>query len=273
MLFSQGNVARLIKKFLNSNLPCGKVGSVLTGYLAIAIGAGTTMILQSSSVFTSALTPLVGVGVLHINRMFPLTLGANIGTTLTAILASLGINDNFADAFQTALCHLFFNLLGVLIWYPLPFMRKVPIGMAKALGNTVGKYRWFAGVYIVVIFFIFPGGVFLLSLAGWYIVLGVAGPIFLLFCIVGVINACQIKCPRVLPSCMRNWDCCPRFLHSLAPYDKVCSLCCRCCKGCTDDVDEDDTVHMNHFDEPEAIKVNGAVDSKANGLANPGYVD
>ena len=47
------------------------------------------MLVQSSSIFTSALTPLVGVGILHLDRMYPLTLGANIGTTFTAILASL----------------------------------------------------------------------------------------------------------------------------------------------------------------------------------------
>ncbi|PKU32113.1 sodium-dependent phosphate transport protein 2b [Limosa lapponica baueri] len=61
----------------------------LAGYLAMLAGAGMTFVVQSSSVFTSAITPLVGIGVISIERSYPLTLGANIGTTTTAILAAL----------------------------------------------------------------------------------------------------------------------------------------------------------------------------------------
>ena len=60
-----------------------------TGYVAIIVGCGLTMLVQSSSIFTSAITPLVGVGILHLDRMYPLTLGANLGTTFTAILAAM----------------------------------------------------------------------------------------------------------------------------------------------------------------------------------------
>ena len=45
-----------------------------------------TFLVQSSSVFTSALTPLVGLGVISVERVYPLTLGSNIGTTTTALL-------------------------------------------------------------------------------------------------------------------------------------------------------------------------------------------
>jgi sodium-dependent phosphate cotransporter len=104
----------------------------LTGYLAILLGTGLTILVQSSSVFTSTLTPLVGSGVLHIKRMYPLTLGANIGTTFTAILASLAIaGDGFERSMQVALCHFFFNIIGVMVWYPIPAMRKIPVTLAK----------------------------------------------------------------------------------------------------------------------------------------------
>lgn len=53
----------------------------LNGYASMAIGAGLTMLVQSSSITTSVLTPLVGIGVLPLEAMYPLTLGANIGTT------------------------------------------------------------------------------------------------------------------------------------------------------------------------------------------------
>jgi hypothetical protein len=98
--------------------------------------------LQSSSIFTSALTPLVGVGVVHIDRMYPLTLGANIGTTITAILASLTADSSkLYLTLQVALCHLFFNVIGIIIWYPVPAMRKVPLGAAKALGESCSCWR------------------------------------------------------------------------------------------------------------------------------------
>ena len=60
----------------------------ITGYLAILVGLALTFLVQSSSVFTAALTPLVGIGVVSLEIMYPLTLGANIGTTTTAIIAS-----------------------------------------------------------------------------------------------------------------------------------------------------------------------------------------
>jgi sodium-dependent phosphate cotransporter len=61
----------------------------VNGVVAIAIGAGITVLVQSSSITTSVLTPLVGVGCIQLEQMFPLTLGANIGTTVTGLLASL----------------------------------------------------------------------------------------------------------------------------------------------------------------------------------------
>ncbi|XP_073792163.1 sodium-dependent phosphate transport protein 2A isoform X6 [Danio rerio] len=95
----QGQVAKAIQKVINTDFPFPF--SWLTGYLAILIGAGMTFVVQSSSVFTSAITPLIGIGVISIERAYPLTLGSNIGTTTTAILAGLASpGDKLAAAFQ-----------------------------------------------------------------------------------------------------------------------------------------------------------------------------
>lgn len=59
--------------------------------------------------------------------------------------------------------HLFFNVFGIMIYYPIPFMR-FPIPMCKALGNITAEYRWFAIVYLVFMFFLMPAVVFMLSL-------------------------------------------------------------------------------------------------------------
>ncbi|MGH0172929.1 UNVERIFIED_CONTAM: hypothetical protein FKN15_064556 [Acipenser sinensis] len=114
----KGQVARVIKKILNTDFPFPF--SWVTGYIAIVVGAGMTFIVQSSSVFTSAITPLVGIGVISIERAYPLTLGSNIGTTTTAILAAMASpGETLANSLQIAICHFFFNISGILLWYRL----------------------------------------------------------------------------------------------------------------------------------------------------------
>nr|KAG5712138.1 hypothetical protein BaRGS_014488 [Batillaria attramentaria] len=241
----KGTIAKVLQRFINSDLP--GVLKYFTGYLAILIGAGLTILVQSSSIFTSALTPLVGVGAIHIDRMYPLTLGSNIGTTVTSILAALASDPSgFKNSFQVALCHLFFNLSGILVWYPVPFMRRVPIGLAKKLGETVFHYRWFAFVYLVFMFFLFPLIVFGLSLAGWQLLLGVAGPFALLAIFVATVNILKAKKPSVLPEELRSWDELPEIFRSLAPYDRLivrmgrtCTCYGACRKSAANDEDED----------------------------------
>lgn len=86
--------------------------------------------------------------------MFPLTLGANIGTTVTGLLASM-VSDS-VEALQVALCHLFFNITGIVIWYPIPFMRRVPLNGARALGRATRRSKLIPAVYIVTVFIIIP---------------------------------------------------------------------------------------------------------------------
>jgi len=126
----------------------------LNPYLAILVGTGITILVQSSSITTSVLTPLVGVGVIQLETMLPLTLGANIGTTFTALLASLVSSS--VESLQVALCHLFFNLSGILVWFVVPFMRAIPLAAARSLGKVTRHWRFFPVVYILVIFFAIP---------------------------------------------------------------------------------------------------------------------
>merc|ERR1719183_2716938 len=78
--------------------------------------------------------------------MFPLTLGANIGTTITGILSATVVTSNPVEAWQVALCHLFFNLIGIAIWYPIPAM-KTPLEKIETLkhesfrGSTLYKQQ------------------------------------------------------------------------------------------------------------------------------------
>lgn len=126
----------------------------LNDVLAMIVGAVVTMIVQSSSVVTSALTPLAGVGALELRKMLPLTLGANIGTCATGILAALAIMQR--DAIQISLCHLMFNVFGILIWFPAPAMRRVPLGAAALLGLYASFFRFVPALYIAIAFLLVP---------------------------------------------------------------------------------------------------------------------
>ena len=86
--------------------------------------------------------------------MFPITLGANIGTTVTGLLASLVSGS--VNALQVALAHLFFNISGIIIWYPIPWMRQWPLRIARFLGHATRRNRYFPIFYIVFTFFIMP---------------------------------------------------------------------------------------------------------------------
>lgn len=215
----KGSTAKMIKKMVNASFP--KPFGFLTGYLAILVGTALTFLVQSSSIFTSTLTPLVGIGVITLERMYPLTLGANIGTTATAIMAAMTASGHsLSPALQVAFCHLFFNITGIVIWYPIPVLRRVPLNLCKSLGNTTAKYRWFALVYLFGMFLLLPALTFGVSLGGWPAWVGVFGPIVLLILFAIVVNILQRKCPRVLPKRMQTWDFLPLWMHSLKPYDK-----------------------------------------------------
>ena len=124
------------------------------GYLSILFGMLLTILVQSSSITTSVLTPLVGLSIISLEQMLPLTLGANIGTTCTAILASLVTESK--NAVQVAMCHFFFNIIGITIVYPIPYIRKFPLDIAKRFGQLGGQYKWFSLFYLVYMFVFLP---------------------------------------------------------------------------------------------------------------------
>ncbi|XP_040975307.1 sodium-dependent phosphate transport protein 2A isoform X1 [Aquila chrysaetos chrysaetos] len=170
-----------------------------------------------------------GLGVISIERAYPLTLGSNIGTTTTAILAALASpGDKLASSFQIALCHFFFNISGILLWYPLPFTR-LPIRMAKALGERTAKYRWFAVLYLIVCFLLLPSLIFGISMAGWRALVGVGAPFLGLLFFVGLVNALQVRSPGRLPKWLQTWDFLPAWMHSLQPLDRLITRATLCC--------------------------------------------
>lgn len=229
-----GKLAVAVQKAVNADIP---YVPCLTGYLAMGIGALMTVLVQSSSVFTSALTPLIAMGMISLERAYPLTLGSNLGTTTTAMLAALAAEGpNLKWSIQLALCHFLFNLTGLMLFYPIPFTR-FPIRMAAALGRVTAKYRWFAVFYLVSMFFLLPLVVFSLSLLGPLAFYFVAGPVGLCLVFVLLLNFLQGQCMNHLPDRFRTWNFLPVWLRSLEPYDRIVDQMVRffartCCASC-----------------------------------------
>ncbi|MCB1021956.1 MAG: Na/Pi symporter [Bryobacterales bacterium] len=131
-----------------------------SGYLAILIGMVATMIVQSSSITTSLLVPLAGAGLITLQQAFPVTLGANIGTTVTALLASLAVSGpNAAAGVTIALVHALFNLTGTAIVYPFKPIRQLPLMAAEKLADVATYSRAWAIGYVVILFYALPAAV------------------------------------------------------------------------------------------------------------------
>ena len=139
---------RIIRKIVRYDFVGG-------GYLSIAVGCALTIIISSSSITTSLIIPLAAVNTLHLEHVYPLTIGANIGTTFTGVITGFAFDD--PEAKEAALVHIYINIIGFLFWYPIPQMRQVPIEIATFLGE-ITEIAWiFPFIYLPVVFFLYPG--------------------------------------------------------------------------------------------------------------------
>jgi sodium-dependent phosphate cotransporter len=124
---------------------------------AILVGVLATVLVQSSSITTSLLVPLAGAGLLTLEQAFPITIGANIGTTVTALMAALAATGVNARAGVTiALVHLLFNLSGTLLIYPVRAIRELPLTAARKLADVAVHSRVLALGYVAILFYGLP---------------------------------------------------------------------------------------------------------------------
>lgn len=124
----------------------------------IASGTVVTALVQSSSTATSLMIPLAGSGTFTLRQVYPFTIGANIGTTVTALLAALGLSGaNAGVGLQVALVHLLFNLSATVIIFGLPFLRPVPVRAAQWLANRSAENKSFAALWVLGVFVALPG--------------------------------------------------------------------------------------------------------------------
>ncbi|UFU03867.1 Na/Pi symporter [Ruania suaedae] len=145
-------------------LMVGRAKQVLHGAIGrgpisgIASGAVVTAIVQSSSTATSLMIPLAGSGTFTLRQVYPFTLGSNIGTTATALLAALGLSGVEASlGLQVALVHLLFNVTATLVIFGLPFLRSLPVVAAQWLAARSAENKSFAALWVLGVFVVVPG--------------------------------------------------------------------------------------------------------------------
>jgi len=131
-----------------------------TALRAIGFGIVLTIMVQSSSITTSLVVPLAGAGVLTLKKIFPFTLGANIGTTVTALLAAL---TGTVAALVAAISHLLFNIFGIAIIYGIPQLRAIPLFLAEKISELAVKNKFIPLVYLLIVFGAIPLSIILLT--------------------------------------------------------------------------------------------------------------
>ena len=139
------------KDILHTAIDRGPITGIFAGTLI-------TILVQSSSTTTSLMVPLAGAGVLEVAQVYPFTLGANIGTCVTALLAATAVSGAEAvPALEIAMIHLIYNTLGVVLIYGIPMLCKLPLVGAETLAGIAAERKYLAFAYIVGVFFLVPG--------------------------------------------------------------------------------------------------------------------
>ena len=151
-------IGKLLKKLMVGRAKVIMHNAIGKGPLTgIFSGAVITVLVQSSSTTTSLMVPLAGSGVFRLKQIYPFTLGANIGTTITALLAATAISGETAVfALQIALVHLIYNTSAVMLIYGVKNLRKIPIRGALWLARVATERKTIALLYILGVFFALP---------------------------------------------------------------------------------------------------------------------
>lgn len=131
------------------------------GGMGIILGMAITVAVQSSTITTSILVPLVAAGILTLPSAYPITVGANVGTTITALIASLAVLR--PEGLTIALVHTLFNLSAVALIFPVRQVRMIPVHLAERIAAVAARRHLVVLVYGVGLFLVLPLlGVFLI---------------------------------------------------------------------------------------------------------------
>jgi len=116
-------------------------------------GVLITSAIQSSSVATSLLVPLVATEKVRLRNAFPFIIGANLGTTITALIAA---SFNSEIAMSIALAHFIFNFSGALLFMSTSILRRGMVNFTKKFSIVMTRNRAVGLAYILLTFFLLP---------------------------------------------------------------------------------------------------------------------
>lgn len=147
----RGSVERAMNRFVGSG----------GGTVGILVGILVTVAVQSSTITTSILVPLVAAGLLTARSAYPITLGANVGTTVTALIASLAVTQ--PAGLTIALVHTLFNVTALVVMFPIRAVRDVPVRMAEGFAGVAVRHPTLVAAYLLGLFLVIPiVGIFLI---------------------------------------------------------------------------------------------------------------
>jgi len=150
-------------------LMVGRARGVLTkavgrnAYLAMVSGMVVTVLTQSSTITNSVLVPFAGAGILTAGQVYPVTVGANLGTAFTTVFAAFAVVGPDAKiGLQAAFVHLLYNVFAIIVVYVIPVLRPVPLFCAETLARIAAERKWVVAVYLVAVFIVAPALVIIL---------------------------------------------------------------------------------------------------------------
>ncbi len=161
LYFALRSLVKVLRSLLDDDLQ-GKIKKYLfkTPWQAMLFGLALTIAVQSSSITTSVLVPIIALGVVVAMQALPYFLGANIGTSTTALIAAMSLaSDGSAEgiaSLNVALVHMVFDIYAILLLFPLTQTRKVPVWLAERTGGWLSKGRILSIVYIALVFYLLP---------------------------------------------------------------------------------------------------------------------
>lgn len=209
-LFIVGPIARGVRSAVNASLP-GKM-KWFTQVILFFFSFFLTLVVQSSNIITATLVPLCGIGMVSLHRVYVMTLGSNIGTTVTGILSAL-TQPTYAikKSMELAIFNTLFNLFGVVMWLPVSAMR-LPKKLSKKLGDIIYEHRWFLYVYACLCYVVLPALVLGLALIPHWI--GLAAffiPIFAVFILYAILLVIRKYWMNWLPRKLQQFDWFPEW--------------------------------------------------------------
>lgn len=155
--------------FLGKLLMVGGARDILTkavgrnAYLAMASGMGVTVLTQSSTITNSVLVPFAGAGILTPAQVYPVTVGANLGTTFTTVFAAFAVVGQDAKiGLQAAFVHLLYNVFAIIVIYVIPVLRPVPLFCAETFARIAAERKWVVALYLIAVFMALPALVIIL---------------------------------------------------------------------------------------------------------------